>query len=502
VKLPSGPALPVWLLLAALTNLPYLYAALNEPSGRRFVGFFYYIDDSYNYLSYVQQAEDGAFVFRDKLAPGEQAPAIVNLEWWLVGRLSALLGRRPALAYRLFGIAVALALVVAVDRLLARRGLPSPRRLPALLLVFTGAGLGGLLFRLGVPGQRCLDLTTGFFPFIEALANPHFTAGTLLLLLSLLSFAEERPVAGIAWGSLLGLVRPYEIGILVIARGLGVALGEPRARWPRALLPLGGLAPALGYNYWIFLRAARGATFASATYVTPPAVDFLAALGPAVLLAAFAWRPPAPGAPSRAGELHLAAWAAAVLLIVVTRPVPFFLQFTVGIGLPLLTLAAAGLFSRPSAWSWAATVGFASTAAVALLLLSGPSPRWHVPRERVEAALALRPSCRPEDVALTPPDIGLYTAGLSACRVYVAHAAALGYAAREQQARAFYAEADPAWRAELLDRAGITRLTLPGDPGERPSAWLGEGTPFRRVGRVGAGPAAISVYARTPVAGP
>jgi hypothetical protein len=491
------PALVIWLLLAAVTNLPYLKAALDAPAGRRFVGFFYYIDDAYNYLSYAQQAEDGAFLFRNKMVPTDHAPGLVNLEWWTVGRLSALLGGRPALAYRLFGIAVALLLVTAVDRLLARRGLLPRARLAALALVFTGAGLGGLLLLLGRPGQRCLDLTTGLFPFVEMLANPHFAAATLLLLLALTAFAAGRPGVGLVWGSLLGLVRPYDLGLLVGARGVGAALTEPPRRWARALFPLAGLAPVFAYNYWVYLRDERFATYASATYAMPPLRDFVPALGPAVALAALVWRPPAAGQPTRAAELHLAAWAGLGTLLAAAQPVPFPLQFMVGVGLPLLTLAAAGLASRRAAVTWAAAAGLASTAAVALMLVWVPSPRWHVPAERLDAAaVLLRRSCGPHDLALAPPDIGLYTAGLTACRSYVAHAAARGFAQREQEARAFYGSADPAWRRALLDRAAVTRVVLPADPSGSAAGWLGEGAPFTLVGRVGEGPAAIAVYAR------
>jgi hypothetical protein len=135
------------------------------------------------------------------------------------------------------------------------------------------------------------------------------------------------------------------------------------------------------------------------------------------------------------------------------------------------------------------------------MLVWRSNPRWHVPAERLAAARLLRPSCAPGDLALAPPDIGLYTAGLTACRVFVGHAAARGFAEREREARAFYGAADPAWRAGLLDRAAVTRLMLPGDAGDVPSAWLGEGTPFRRLGRVGEGDSAISLYGRMPARG-
>src|SRR5215510_12441314 len=123
------PVTLVFLLLATLTGLPFLAALLQPPAGRTFTGTFYYGDDFYNYLSYVQQAEDGAFLFRNKLVLEDHAPALVNLEWWAVGRLSRALGRRPLLAYRLLGLAATLALLLGIDRWLAAGGLPPSHRL-------------------------------------------------------------------------------------------------------------------------------------------------------------------------------------------------------------------------------------------------------------------------------------------------------------------------------------------------------------------------------------
>ena len=60
----------------------------------------------------------------------------------------------------------------------------------------------------------------------------------------------------------------------------------------------------------------------------------------------------------------------------------------------------------------------------------------------------------------------------------------------------FYLNPDPGQRAALLTRLGITHLVLPGDAGARPSNSLGPDTPFRRVGLVGHGPTAVSLYAR------
>jgi hypothetical protein len=136
------------------------------------------------------------------------------------------------------------------------------------------------------------------------------------------------------------------------------------------------------------------------------------------------------------------------------------------------------------------------TSVVALRLVFGDNPYWYVPAERMDLALALRPYCRPGDLVLSPPDIGLYVSGLTACGAYVAHPAAAGFDQRGAEVEVFYARSDPAARAGLLDRQCVTHVVLPGGAGDVPVAWLGPATPFRQVAQSGRGPAAIGAYAR------
>ena len=139
----------LWLLLTAWTGALYMRAALLPPPGRAFAGAFHWIDDVYTYVSFMQQAEDGAFLLRNKLVEPSRARAeIVNLEWWLAGRVSRALGRRPFLAFWLLGAVATLALLAGTACWLTRLGVPDTHLLGALALVFLGGGLGGLLFEL------------------------------------------------------------------------------------------------------------------------------------------------------------------------------------------------------------------------------------------------------------------------------------------------------------------------------------------------------------------
>jgi hypothetical protein len=492
----------LWLLLTAWTGALYARAALMPPPGRAFAGTFHWIDDAYNYVSYAQQAEDGAFVFRNKLAPaGESRARLVNLEWWLVGRLSLLVGRRPFLAYRIVAILATLALVAGAERWLASAGVPGPHRLPALLLVCVAGGLGGPLFEwTDLPARRCLDLAVAFFPFLEILANPHFAAGTALLAWALWAFAEvpgtRGVVTGVALGTILGLVRPYDVALLGAVRGVAALAAEPPRRWPRAAAQLLGLVPVLAYDFWVFFGSDEFASFRRGAPF-PRWVDFAPALAPAAGLAlASLRRRAAADDRARGARAHLWAWFVVAAGVMLVGRGGDSLQVVVGAGLPLLVLGAVALSRFQARWTALAALLLSPSAVVATTIVLAEDPNWFVPRERLATALALRDLCRPGDRVLAPPDIGLYAIGLSACDAFVSHPAAPGWGLRLQQTRAFYETMGPAVRTEFLDGHGITHFVLPGDAGPSPVPWLGPATPFRVAARVGRPPAQIAIYER------
>jgi hypothetical protein len=462
------------LLLSALSVAPYVRASLSPPPDRAFVGFFWFDDDAYNYLSFVQQAEAGAVLFHNKLVLEDHPAALVNLEWWTVGLLSRLLGGHPIAAYRLFGVLALVALVLGIDHWLVRAGLPVSHRLPALLLVTTGAGLGGIRFLLGAPIERCLDLTTGFFPILEVMANPHFVAGTALLLWALRAHAggagARSFVAAAALGTALGLTRPYDLVVLAAIRTGVVLATEPPRAWRRHAAAMAALLPVVAYNYWVFYRQPAFAFYTTAAYVFPSRTDLAWALGPAALLAAVAllarpaggalagsWR----GSAAGVARLHLAAWCAIAVAVFVVRPVHFSLQFVVGAGLPLLALAAIGLGQRPRRFTLGAALALSSTAVAAVWLTLQPTLDSYVLAERLALAWDLRRDCRDGDRLVAPADIGLWAGGFTACRAFTSHAIEPAHAERLEAVRMFYEQGDPAGRAAFLERVCATHVVLP-----------------------------------------
>jgi hypothetical protein len=234
---------------------------------------------------------------------------------------------------------------------------------------------------------------------------------------------------------------------------------------------MAALLPVIAYNYWVFYREPSFAFFADAAYVFPTRIEFAWALGPAAALAAAAllsrrndagaawWRRSPPGI----ARLHLAAWCAMGAAVIALRPVHFSLQFLVGLGLPLLALAAAGLAGRPVGWTLAAAAALSATAFAAVGLTLRPNPAWHVPAERFAIAGALRDHCAPGDLLVAPGDIGLWAAGFSACRAYSSHAIEPAHAERLAAVRGFYEGSDPEGRAAFLERACAAFVVLPAD---------------------------------------
>jgi hypothetical protein len=498
------PIVLAFLLLAVVTQGPFLRASLDPSPGTRFVGAFHWVDDLYVYASFIQQAESGRFLLENKLYPEPHARLYANLELWAAGRISALIGRRPFVAFRLLAVVALLAILLALDRLLREAGLPEDRRLVSLLLVALGGGTGGLLFVFGgrTP-MEILDLSVGLFLHTGLFANPHWVVAhalALWMLLAGLRAADERGarLAFAALGTALLLVRPYDAATVAGLYGVVTLACDPWRSWPRRLLPLLWLLPAALYNAALLAFAPAYGSYLSNPYLEVPLASFAEPLGPAaaVVLLTRPWR--GQDASRRRAHVALLAWSALAIVVPAASARGASLQLLVCVGTPLLALAALGLARLRAGLTALLLPLFLTTSAVACWIVLRQSPAFFVPAERQAAALALRPSCNKGGTVFAPSDIGLYAAGLTGCRAVVSHAIALDYEALLPEVGAFYAGMPKDARAALLERLCATHLVLPGDQGDEPAAWLGDGSRFRRVASVGPASRRIDLYARPP----
>jgi hypothetical protein len=257
---------------------------------------------------------------------------------------------------------------------------------------------------------------------------------------------------------------------------------------------MAGFAPVAAYLYWVFYKAPAFAVLPNVSYAPPPLGDYAIALGPAILLAIAAWRPPAPGSPERAASFYLAAWATIATLMSAIPTVNFSLQFQSGIGLPLLALGALGLARYRPAVLALAIAAMSSTAVIAYGIVLRDEPRWFAPSERVAVSDAVAASCRAGDVVMAPLDIGAYVNAFAPCQAYFAHG---GYfQERAADVDAFYLQWDAGARRAFLDGRCITHVVLPASAAADATSWFGSEGGFRNVARVGAPPNALLLFSR------
>ena len=468
----------VALVLAVVTTVPYLAAARRPPGGAVFTGTFFYQDDYYQYLSFVEQASRGKLVFVNKFDVRPQRPVVVNVEWWLGGVLAAVLGS-PVAGFQALRLLAIAALVAAAARLLSTAGLAGPRLAGALALFATAGGLGWLRLLAGTPGWRVPDILLGLYPFHQSLMNTHFVAGTALLLWTVVLYLEYRAGQCRAWwwvaaGTALGFSRPYELVVFVLVAGalIAVDLARRQIGWKdavRAALRLAWLAPVFLYYAALMLGPAgvEGWTGVRSGDLSPPLAEFALALAPATALAILFWRraPPASG-PVRDA---LAALAGVVALIVAAYPSPMAKQFAPSLG-PAVVLLAALL--TPARWLAPAVLALAPTSAFMLWRVFNPYPAWFAPRDEIAAVEHLEEACRTGDVALAPSDLSLRIAGLTPCSVALGHRCLTpDWPNAVEAGRRFYDPATPApWRAAYVRKVRARFVFLP--PGA--ASWLGE----------------------------
>jgi hypothetical protein len=487
---PPGPAriaLVGWALLAAASFGLLLRASLEAPPEMQFPGTLAYADDFFQYLSFVEQASRGAFLFENKFDVRPHTAAFANLEWWLAGILGAGLGS-PLAGFQALRLLVLGLLVAGVARLLHDAGRRGGALAWGLALVTTGGGLGWLRLWRGVPGMEIVDLRAGVYPFHHVVNNPHFLAGSALLLWTVLLHGDWHAGRAPAWpwlatGCALGLSRPFDLGAFLVL-ALLLAAAEVRsagsARAARGLLPLCGFLPVLGYQSLVLGAHPSFGQWSGPQNVVP-VFDWGAlgwAFAPAGLLAVLgsALRSGSPP-PARPG---LGAWGLGLVLLLAlgqTGLVPsYLLQSITTLGLALLALAAVDLPAR--ALPWATLIAMPTSAVLIQANLSNDGIDF-VPKAHFQAAEFLKRRCRPGDVLMGPDALGLVVAGLTPCRVVVGHYVLTpSFEERLGDVRRFYAaDTPPAARLEELARFRARFVAvatgagefLGGDPRWRPS---------------------------------
>jgi hypothetical protein len=236
-----------------------------------FDGLLGMVHDQNMYYSFIRQGAEGEWLFLNRLTHIEHQPALFNLEWLAVGRLTAWLGGWDAGAYAIWRIIGACLLIGGFESLTALLlKNPFQRRLALWMCVF-GGGFGGFFLVLERSGliatgpESMLDISDAIHPFSHIFFNPHLSTSHGLSLLFLAAFVRGEQTGRPRWyviGALIaaihGLVRPYD---LILVSG-AIPLFVLMERWITGnwslrttalrVLPLAVIAPVIGYHAYLF----------------------------------------------------------------------------------------------------------------------------------------------------------------------------------------------------------------------------------------------------------
>lgn len=461
----TKPALAGWLLVAAVTSLPYVHAALLPPPGQSFVGALFYVDDFMQYGSFAEQAARGAFVFSNKFDVTPHAAVLVNVEWWLAGVLGAAVGD-PLSGFQGLRVLGIVGLLTAAARLLARAGLAGASLRWALGIFALGGGFGWLRYAQGVALWSIPDLATDLYPAHLSIGSGHSLVGAALLLWTIESYLAARGgetgrSRWIVCAWLLGLSRPYDLaGLAPVIAGLGVvdarSVGLP-AVVRRVVGDALWLAPIVAYYGAISLAHPSFAGWGNQVGdLTAPRVEYLFALAPPALLIAQGGRREGSGVL----ETVLAWWCLSLAALLFLWQSPMAKQCTTTLGAGLLLWAAVRMPARALPF---ATLGLLPSFLLVLWISFRTTGPPFASRDTFAAVDVLAQQCSPGDVAIAPTDMSLMIAAKTPCHVALGHRL-LTPRFQEEVAdgnRFYDSTSSQSWRRAYLERRAARFVALP-----------------------------------------
>ena len=205
-----------------ITCLPYLYAAAVTPPGMTFSRLLYQVPDNCVYLSWEEQAAQGAFAMRNLFTGEAQRGMYLHLLSWLLGTIARLTGLPVVLVHHVGRMVLGVLVLILAYRLFARCTPDVATRRTAFWFTAFASGFGWLAEWLKLPPQWSTELAQAEMTTFPSLCSNVLNCAGLTLMLGiflLLLGAEEqcgkrrwRNVIGAGLlGLLLGNVHSYDV---------------------------------------------------------------------------------------------------------------------------------------------------------------------------------------------------------------------------------------------------------------------------------------------------
>ncbi len=465
-KREMAQVISIGLIVLALSSVPYLLAYRFAAAGMEFGGFLINLDDSYSYLSAMQQGLGDGWSYRILFTPEEHRGAYLHTFYIGLGKLSSLLGLSLMQTYQLARVACGLSLLVTAYIFLSIFLEHRDRRLVAYLLISFSSGLGWLILLSGsvtLLGEVPMDFwLMDAYTFFTIFTFPHLSAAVTLLLLFLtlaLRYFETFQLRALLLGSfaLLALCAIHPFTTLLIDSVLvtyWALLFLKRKRLPAheilapaiwALIPI----PLMTYYYKVFVSDPVFQSWSAQTILpSPPIPNFLLGYGIVFLLALGGF---AHTLRRRNEEgLLLVGWVISAIVLFYL-PFPLQRRMIEGLHVPLCILATVGIFEyllpvatrsgwlmRFARWRGYGKDGLHRVLVFSVIMLTFPSnlslvagtsvsalsnhPTLYHPLEIVEAVDWLKNNTKRTDTVLASYEMGRLIPARAGNRVFMGHA--------------------------------------------------------------------------------
>lgn len=443
-----------------------VWAAFTTPPELHYTDLLYYWQDNNSYLAKLRQGVRGEWLYTVPFVaePGEGVFLYPN--YLLLGHIARWFSLEPVIVFhaaRLFGGAM---LLLSLYALVSRFFTVVQDRRLAFLIAAAGSGFGW--FVLLFDQQLVPDiLQAEIYPYLSALANPHFPlamAAYLWLLDGLVDRADGIAPPKHIWKKIvlsstaLALLQPYGLVNAGFIGGAWLLTRWTRERhFPRdvfmrlLVMALIGL-PYMLYTVWAVRTNAALAAWDAQNITRPTALWKYMVSGGYVLPFAFI------GGWLSLRRAHtpnnfLLVWWALVTILLVFIPAylnlyPQSRRFAFGLFIPLALLAWQGLLSLPRINLPLVRAGFVFLTMptnillvfISLVALARHSPTLFFTQGEWQALLYLRGQAPQRALVLASPDFGLYVPAWAGQRVIYGHPHETGNAkARANEVVNFYA---------------------------------------------------------------
>ncbi|MFA6534229.1 MAG: hypothetical protein WCT37_03585 [Patescibacteria group bacterium] len=474
-----------------LTLLPSIYGALTAGPGYRFFGHSGMLLYDYPvYLSQIEQARQGQWLFYNLYTSEPQTAVFFSPVWLLLGKLGALTGINNGWMFIFGRLLAAAGLISGFYFLLRRLFENSAARLTGLFLAFFVSGLG-IWF---APWDRDWDYTTFFYSlpvdlwvaesntFLTLYHSPLFPLSQLLILAIFYWWwlAPKNRWWAIGLASLfLGIIHPYDL--ITVGAAPAVYLAVDWLRQRRLDFPalksylwilIGGLPAGLYYVLITSWNSVAAGWARQNITLSPPVGNYLVGYGLILTLAIF-------GAilviKQKQEKFYFVVVWAVTGFFLLYAPVNFQRRFTNGLHLALIILTVVCLVElwprlyrqRTFIYGLAPLIIFflilSNLAVVATDLKSYQKKAFPylIPAEVSAAAEWLKNESAPEAVIISDIKDGNVLPALTGRRVYYGHGhQTIGFGVKARLAENWFwrVNHDPAAEWQFLTENNITYL--------------------------------------------